>query len=75
MNIKLLTYSMNIKLLTKEHLEFLGLKGGYTAWSESTVVKMPHCWKSYVTAQLSYQTIRAAALKLVELIMDDEKIT
>ena len=23
--------------------EFLSLKGGYTGWSETTLVKMPHC--------------------------------
>ena len=40
-----LEYSMNTKLLTKHHLEPLSLKGGGTCWSESTVVKMPHCWK------------------------------
>ena len=37
---------MNIKLLTEHHLEFLSLKGGSTGSSESTLVKMPHCWKS-----------------------------
>ena len=43
---------MNTKLLTKHHLEFLSLKGGCTYSSESTLVKMPHCWKSHVVAQL-----------------------
>ena len=33
---------MNIKLLTKQHLEFLSLKGGCTCLSESIHVKMPH---------------------------------
>ena len=37
---------MSVKLLTEHHLEFLSLKGGCTGWSESTLVKMPHCWKS-----------------------------
>ena len=37
---------MNIKLLTEHHLDFLSLKGGSTGLSESTIVKMPHCWKS-----------------------------
>ena len=41
---------MNIKLLTEHQLEFLSLKGGCTGWSESTLVKMPHCWKSHATA-------------------------
>ena len=43
---------MNVKLLTEHHLEFLSLKGGYTGSSESTLVKMPHCLKSHVTAHL-----------------------
>ena len=38
------------KLLTEHHLEFLSLKGGCTGSSESTNVKMPHCWKSHATA-------------------------
>ena len=37
---------MGVKLLTEHHYEFLSLKGGYTGSSESTFVKMPHCWKS-----------------------------
>ena len=40
-----LSYSMSVKLLTEHHLEFLSLKGGCTGSSESTLVKMPHCWK------------------------------
>ena len=43
---------MSVKLLTEHHLELLSLKGGYTGLSESTLVKMPHCWKSHVTAQI-----------------------
>ena len=43
---------MTVKLLTEHHLEFLGLTGGCTGSSESTLVKMPHCWKSHVTAQI-----------------------
>ena len=43
---------MNIKLLTEYHLEFLSLKGGYTGSSESTLVQMPHCWKSHVAAYI-----------------------
>ena len=31
-------------------LAFLGLKGGCRGSSESIDVKMPHCWKSHVTA-------------------------
>ena len=43
---------MTVKLLTAHHLEFLSLQGGCTGWSESTLVKMPHCWKSHAVAQL-----------------------
>ena len=43
---------MTVELLTEHHLEFLSLKGGCTDRSESTHVKMPHCWKSHVAAQL-----------------------
>ena len=43
---------MIIKLLTGYRLEFLSLQGGRTGSSESTLVKIPHCWKSRVTAQM-----------------------
>ena len=43
---------MNIKLLTERHLWLIDFKAGCTGSSESTLVKMPHCWKSHVTAQL-----------------------
>ena len=32
--------------------KFLSLKEGYTGSSESTHVKMPHCWTSHVTAHM-----------------------
>ena len=47
-----LGYSMNVKLLTEHHLEYLSLKGACTSLSESTVVKMPLCWKSRVMARM-----------------------
>ena len=47
-----LEYSMTVELLTEHHLEFRSLKGGCTGSSESGLVKMPHCWKSHVTAQI-----------------------
>ena len=43
---------MSVKLLTEHDLECQSLKGGCRCWSESTVVKMPHCWKSHVTAHI-----------------------
>ena len=52
---------MSVKLLTEHHFEFLSLKRGCTSLSESTHVKMPHCWKLHVAAQfivekLSFRT-------------------
>ena len=43
---------MTVKLLTEQHFEFLSLKGDCTGSSEPTLVKMPHCWKARVAAQL-----------------------
>ena len=43
---------MIVKLLTEHHLEFLSLKVGRRGSSESTHVKMPHCWKSHAMAQI-----------------------
>ena len=51
---KSLEYSMTVKLQTEYHLEFLSLKGGCTGSSESTLVKIPHCWKSHVLAHLFF---------------------
>ena len=36
--------------MTEHHLKFLSFKGGCIGSSESIHVKMPHCWKSHVTA-------------------------
>ena len=43
---------MSVKLLTEHLLEVLSLKGGCTGSSESTLVIMPLCWKSHVTAHV-----------------------
>ena len=43
---------MIVKLLTEHHLVFLSLKGGCRGSYEYTNVKMPHCWKSHVMAQI-----------------------
>ena len=43
---------MSVKLLTEHYLEFLSLKGDYRGSSESTHVKMPHCWKSHALARI-----------------------
>ena len=47
---KSLEYSMTVKLLTEQHLEFLSLTGGYKGSAESIHVKMAHCRKSNVVA-------------------------
>ena len=44
--------SVTVKQLRGHHLEFLSFKGGCTGSSESTVVKMPNCWKSHITAHM-----------------------
>ena len=54
---------MNIKLLNEHNLEFLSLKEGYTGSSESIHVKMPHCWKSHVAAQIVFKSKRASVVQ------------
>ena len=51
-----LEYSMTVKLLTEHRLEFLSLKGGCTGSSESTLAKMPHCWKSRHGSNVKFYT-------------------
>ena len=46
---------MSVKLLIEHYLELLSLKGGCTGSYEATLVKMPHCWKSGVTAHIILQ--------------------
>ena len=43
---------MTVKLLTEQHLECLRLKGSCTDSPDATLVKMPHCRKSHVAAQI-----------------------
>ena len=50
---------MIVKLLIEHHLEFLSLKGGFTGSSESTLVKMPHFWKSHATAHIAFSSHKA----------------
>ena len=47
---------MSVKLLTENHLECLSLKGVCTGSSESTLVKIPHCWKSHLAANIHIVT-------------------
>ena len=48
---------MFVKLLTEHHLEFLSLKRGCRGSSESTLVIMPHCWKSHALAQFKFNLL------------------
>ena len=46
---------MSVKLLNEHNMEFLSLTGDCRDSSESTLVKMSHCWKTNVTAQLVWK--------------------
>ena len=57
---------MNVKILMEHNLEFLSLKGCCTGLSESTLVKMPHCWEShvmYIIIDSSYYVIVFVCLR------------
>ena len=63
---------MIVKVLTEHHLEFLSLKGGCRASSESTLVKMSNCWKSHAAAHLvisSYMSYIDQDIEVPSLIM------
>ena len=68
---KSLEYSMTVKLLTEHNLEFLSLEGVCTGLTESTLVKMPHCWKSNVAAQFSSPIGALQAVKSLVLLQCD----
>ena len=51
LQIRAIASSLNT-ISAKHHLEFLSLKRGCTGLSESTHVKMPHCWLSHVKAHI-----------------------
>ena len=53
-------YFMTVRLLTEHNLEFLSLKGGCRGSSESSFVKMPHCWKSHVAAYIMCSVVIAS---------------
>ena len=65
---------MTVKLLTNHHLEFLSFKGGCTGSSDSTLVKMPHCWKSHVGAHFIFWYIVRSYLPIVipELVVNKD---
>ena len=63
---------MSVKLLIEHHLEFLSLTGCFTGLSETTLVTMPNCWKSHVTAHIisyffSYQLSRTSGEGISEI--------
>ena len=70
-----LEYSMSGKLLTEQHLEFLSIKVGWTGSSESTLVKMPHCWRSHVAAHiyilLQFSTALSPTMPVSDLEVKD----
>ena len=60
---------MSVTLLTENYLEFLSLKEGCTCLTESTLVKVPHCWKSHVTAHMyNYQTVYVQLTNCIYII-------
>ena len=52
-------YYKTIKLLTEHHLEFLRFKGGRTGSSESTLIKMPHCWNHMLRLSHDIQALKS----------------
>ena len=54
---------MIVKLLTEHNLEFLSLKGSCRGSSEYTLVKMPHCWNSHLTAHILLPVKNGACLQ------------
>ena len=53
---------MTVKLMTEHQLEFLSLTGDCTCSSESIHVKMPHCWKSHVSAHIVFVYLCSAVV-------------
>ena len=66
---------MIVKLLTEHHLEFLSLKEGCRGSSESTDVKMSHCWKSHALAQIFISVILFQCVfeETIELLLRKRK--
>ena len=60
----LLEYYMTVRLLSEHHLKFLSLKGACTGSPESIHVKMIHCWKFHIAAQLLLNGPRREKLSL-----------
>ena len=58
---------MVVKLLTEHHLEVLSLKGGCRGASESTPVKMSHCWKSHALAHMGTRPLNKGTNRPITL--------
>ena len=41
------------------------LKGGCTGSSESTLVKMPHCWNSHVMAHIVFASLNKFPVEIL----------
>ena len=54
---------MIVKLLTEHHLACLSLSGGCRGSSESTHVKMPHCWNSHALAHFLLYLLHSTGLE------------
>ena len=51
---------MGVKLLAEHHLELPSLKGDCTGLSESTLVKIPHCWRlKYLCSNLEKEGLKS----------------
>ena len=63
---------MTVKLLTEHHLVILSLKEGCTGSSGSTLVKVPHCWVSHVTAHIlsEYQESKGPQSDSIPFVRD-----
>ena len=64
---------MSVKQLTGHHLEFLSLKEGCMGLSESTLVKMPHCWKSHVATHFTSQKDKISPIGMFSCVLASVK--
>ena len=59
---------MIVTLPSKHDSDFLSLKCGCTGSSSSKLVKIPHCWKSYILAHMYiivFTDVRDVLIKLL----------
>ena len=54
---------LTLNLLNEHRMEALSLKGSGADSSESTHLKMPHCWKSHATAQFLFHMVLSYLLE------------